>query len=455
MSDFNYAGFDLTVDDLNAYTTNATTFKKTPHEYNTAMLLSESIIECIAANNVKFDPKNAAVCDALERMIRECGRDEYGCYNQTAHDAMANLYRMRGLDPTSYSLVDKKYITLGGIIRGTAGLFGRGARATKRIGGAIAGATKSALSFFGRYKYQIATTAAVGTAAFFIGRGQAAPSNTTSEPTNVAKTVVQPTITTANSQTTYDLAQNDSVFKKFAYVAPQKTTPKFNTVTFQDTTSRVVTDQKPTIVKKFKFNPFARIKAAFKSIKTHVTNKTHVQTAPVATKSEHDVFNKFAFKPAQQFTPQFEFKSTHKPTDYEIALDKYYDSALDILIGTRARDALYNKIQTQVNHGIFKLESGISAKRVAHALIMSRVYEHNNTIENALNATQALNTVAQANLTQHILNMGAQGEKIQHRATHGKHFKHKHSRFSRASHAKQTTHIKNLKQLRQLRGIHR
>lgn len=133
------------------------------------------------------------------------------------------------------------------------------------------------------------------------------------------------------------------------------------------------------------------------------------------------------------------------------AINNFCDSALDILIGTKKRDALYNKIQAQVDRGIFRIPVGMSVQRIAHAIEMSRIYEGKSIILDALNSDKKLTEIQQIAFEVHIDGIGIRGEKLQKRMAE-KQTLSSHSKFNKASYSQQMKHIKNLKQLRQLRG---
>ena len=132
----------------------------------------------------------------------------------------------------------------------------------------------------------------------------------------------------------------------------------------------------------------------------------------------------------------------------------YYNTSLDILLGTEKKNALLSKIQKQIDNNIFQLEQGVSVERFAHAYVMSTVYEGKSIIHNSLAATAALSSNHQQQLTQHILEIGEKGEKLQHKAAQKGKLSN-HSKFSSASKTLQQAHITNLKQLKQLRAQQR
>lgn len=132
-------------------------------------------------------------------------------------------------------------------------------------------------------------------------------------------------------------------------------------------------------------------------------------------------------------------------------INNFCDSALDILIGSKKRDTLYNKIQAQVDRGIFRIPVGMSVQRIAHAMEMSRIYEGKSIILDALNSDVKLTEIQQIAFEAHIDGIGVRGEKLQKRMA-AKQKLSGHSRFNKASYNQQMKHIKNLKQLRQIRG---
>ncbi len=133
------------------------------------------------------------------------------------------------------------------------------------------------------------------------------------------------------------------------------------------------------------------------------------------------------------------------------AINNFCDSSLDILMGAKKRDALYDKIQQQVDRGIFKIPNGMSVQRIAHAMKMSRIYEGESIILDALNNNIKLTEAQQIAFEKHIDGIGIRGEKLQKRMMQKQKLSN-HSKFDKSSYAQQKAHVKNLKQLRQLRG---
>ena len=93
----------------------------------------------------------------------------------------------------------------------------------------------------------------------------------------------------------------------------------------------------------------------------------------------------------------------------------------------------------------------MSVQRVAHAMVMSRIYEGKSVILDALNTDKQLTDAQQSAFEEHINGIGIRGEKLQQRMSKKQKLS-SHSKFDRSSYAKQQAHIKNLKQLRQMRG---
>lgn len=120
-------------------------------------------------------------------------------------------------------------------------------------------------------------------------------------------------------------------------------------------------------------------------------------------------------------------------------------------MGAKKRDALYDKIQQQVDRGIFKIPNGMSVQRIAHAMKMSRIYEGESIILDALNNNIKLTEAQQIAFEKHIDGIGIRGEKLQKRMMQKQKLSN-HSKFDKSSYAQQKAHVKNLKQLRQLRG---
>ncbi len=157
-------------------------------------------------------------------------------------------------------------------------------------------------------------------------------------------------------------------------------------------------------------------------------------------------------QPIQEKTIENQTSIAKTETSAELqSINNFCDSSLEILMGAEKRDSLYNKIQNQVERGIFKIPAGMSVQRIAHAMEMSRVYEGHSVILDALNAETQLTEQQQEAFASHIDGIGIRGEKLQQRMAE-KHKLSSYSRFDNASKSQQVKHIKNLKQLRQMRA---
>ena len=171
----------------------------------------------------------------------------------------------------------------------------------------------------------------------------------------------------------------------------------------------------------------------------NVRTTTSVNTLKITPVVQNKTVETKQTKPANVNDPQLQ------------AINNFCDTSLDILMGAQKRDSLYNKIQAQVDKGIFQIPNGMSVQRIAHAMEMSRIYEGKSIILDALNTDKQLTDAQQNAFEEHINDIGVRGEKLQQRMSKKQKLS-SHSRFDRSSYAKQQAHIKNLKQLRQMRG---
>lgn len=357
-ADFQYFNFHLNTSTIQNYIENTVAERKYMRWHSNRGAyeapLTDSIINAIAGNKVKFDINNTELVETLDKLIRKCGYGTDGTYTESAHQAMKNLCIMRGINPDNAKLYDHT-------------LSGRIAQGKEKIKG-----------FFGFGKKKQDEQKVVAT-----------------QPAN-KKSVVGAFIAGAALMGLTTMLTGDKINEKSDAPAQPKKTENVRTTTSANT---------------LKITPV-------------VQNKT------VATKQT---------KPANVNDPQLQ------------AINNFCDTSLDILMGAQKRDSLYNKIQAQVDKGIFKIPNGMSVQRIAHAMEMSRIYEGKSVILDALNTDKQLTDAQQNAFEEHINGIGIRGEKLQQRMSKKQKLS-SHSKFDRSSYAKQQAHIKNLKQLRQMRG---
>ena len=109
-ADFKYYNFQLNTCAIQGYIENTVAERKhlKRHSYLGAYNspLTNSIINAIAENKVKFDINNTELVETLEELIQKCGYGTDGIYTESAHQAMKNLCIMRGINPDSAKLYD-------------------------------------------------------------------------------------------------------------------------------------------------------------------------------------------------------------------------------------------------------------------------------------------------------------------------------------------------------------
>ncbi len=405
MDDFRYSGFWISKDRLKDYTENTVEEKKYTGKrrkyYNSNIMLTTSIIRCIAGGEVEFNVKDTELCNLLEDMIIKCGTDDNGVYTPEAHQAMQKLCVMRGMAPNAIKLLDKTNSSIW-------------ERTSNKIKG-------------------------------FFGWGKKKEESATQEKTK---------------QQIQVKAQPQTKVKSPEKIAPQTTPAQQPTQTTREKFNRTLAGTASVALMGVAF--FALM--GMRGCDTEKQNKTQAQpNTKTQAYTQKTVTDKLNIQPVvKQATPEAQPTPEKMVTPAvtqdqarEIAkINACCNSSLNILIGEQAREKLYAQVRRQVERGIFQIPSGMSVERVAHAITMSRIYEGKSVILDALNATQKLTPAQQVAFADHIDSIGVNGVGLQKRmATKQK--LSSHSKYDRASKAMKTTHAKNLKELRQMRGHNR
>lgn len=132
-----------------------------------------------------------------------------------------------------------------------------------------------------------------------------------------------------------------------------------------------------------------------------------------------------------------------------VQLSKTSKSALDVILGVKQANELCRRVQHQIDAGIFTVPNGMSVERVAHAMLMSHIYEGNSIILRALKSALKLTPAQQVEFNRHVAEIGDMGVNLQQRMA-AKQKLSKHSYYDRTSAQLQNAHVKNLKRLKQL-----
>ncbi len=136
------------------------------------------------------------------------------------------------------------------------------------------------------------------------------------------------------------------------------------------------------------------------------------------------------------------------------AWNNYYDTQLEIQIGSQKKEKYYRQIENQLKKGVFSLSENISKQRLAFAAAMYEIYGVKSDLKTFMTTTTKLSAQQQSELEKQVLEIGSKAEKLQQRViTLAKESGRKinnASAFDRASPKLQRQHLKNLKQIRQL-----
>lgn len=415
-SKFIYYNFALSRGTLESYIKNTVSERKHTKWKNKQLFgyhspLTNSIIEAIASNNVTFNATDVEMLATVEKLITECGYGQDGIYTETAHLAMQKLCVARGMSPDAITLYDH---TLSGQIK-------RGREKVK--------------SFFGFGKKVVTPQPVV----------QAVLTNTGTAQQNKHQTRKTPESLKQERQ-----AEIQEPIRARKTMAHQPEDNNTNKKTLVGTIIAGAALLGLTAL-------FSADKSRDNSNDAQETKKKIVNVASTPKHSMRIILNyntkqTLAFHQAMKPVDMNKIPKSKKSVNSQqlAAINDFCDSSLDILMGTKKRDALYKKIQDQVNRGIFAIPAGMSVQRIAHAMEMSRIYEGHSVILDALNSDKKLTAAQQDTFNAHIDGIGIRGEKLQKRMAK-KHKLSKHSKFDKSSYAQQRAHIKNLKQLRQMR----
>lgn len=124
----------------------------------------------------------------------------------------------------------------------------------------------------------------------------------------------------------------------------------------------------------------------------------------------------------------------------------YYDTALEIHLGTSGRDQLYNNLNNQIKEGRLSIPQDESMEHLAHTITVASLVQPNaeNTILLQKAATENLSAQDQQQVWQLVSRAGDKGQNIKGSGTH--------SNFDNRKKELQKKHIKNLKQLQKYKA---
>lgn len=132
---------------------------------------------------------------------------------------------------------------------------------------------------------------------------------------------------------------------------------------------------------------------------------------------------------------------------YKEVYRNFYNTKIEILTSAAQRQALYSKIDTQINGNIFKLPKHISKEQVAYVDVMYKAYGLKSPIENALTSKHKLSEAQQNQL---IKDLNIKDSEIKNKARTISGKLGRHSSFDKANLNLQQQHLNNLRKLREL-----
>lgn len=131
----------------------------------------------------------------------------------------------------------------------------------------------------------------------------------------------------------------------------------------------------------------------------------------------------------------------------------YYDTALEILCKGNKKQTLYQKIDGQLQKGMFTLPQSISREKLAYTYVIYQKYGIKSAVSDALAATKKLSAEAQKQLVNDILAAGdkGQGVKAMAQKRYGK--LTGYSSYNHAGKQLQKKHAHNLQELFKLKKL--
>lgn len=133
---------------------------------------------------------------------------------------------------------------------------------------------------------------------------------------------------------------------------------------------------------------------------------------------------------------------------YKKIYQNFYSTKLEILTSAAKGKALCDKVEEQINKGIFTLPANMGKEQVAYIDAMYKAYGLKSPVAYAINAKQKLSQEQQNQLIKDLTVTDSEIKK-QAKSIHGK--LSNHSSFNKAGLDLQKRHITNLKQLRDLK----
>ncbi len=436
-NEFRYGQFPMSNSALDFYVDSAIKSKKSDGMIDGAdsysVSIVDSIIQAIVAEDVSFDVNNKHVVFTLYRMIRDCGHDADGKYSDVARDAMRVICRRCGFAENALELQDVQPVSKWQRFKNRiSGMFGFGDKKTDDAESRIDVLIRARDEQKSKEKQKAAVVPV--TATHKVENNQRMPQNTPSgeQPSEKNKPA-----NVMSNKTTYKWGKSNLAASVIGFVAiggvalfggksnasdgattdNNNETKTFNIVHASDTTHYTDTTT---------YN-LADVFGGQKSVGMNVVDKyKHMDVDTTAT------VKKVA-------------------TDsISVALTVASRSALDVLLGRAKAQKLCDDVRTQIELGIFAAPDGMSVERIAHAMEMSRIYEGQSIILDALHSNEKLTPAQQAAFEDHIAQIGDMGKGIQKRMARTQKLS-SHSHYNKSKKTLRASHAKNIKHLRDLK----
>lgn len=440
-------GFSLTTSNLVDYVKTAQSHKnfykneKWHCEHTDGVIAS--FIHFLAEGKFHYNKYDRRTNQAIKDLIREYGCDKDGIYSETAKKALKNVYTYQGLNPAdailknrhpqadwketfsaittmTSSLKTNTSISLKNFARKCAAPFRFIAKSAKNITTGnkqrINNFTNSAKDYWNRKKYYLAGAAGI---AAFIGLGFFAKSSNSAQKDkqSSAKTEIRTDTTRIANLQQVSLSANQY---------------KTNTDTLQ---------QSATAQKTYVWQPQAMLSQQIEHAQQKADSLSKI------------LENKIAYRQARTPLKAQDSANTHL-TPQDSIENEAYISSLN-LHGKNRAQKLIQKVENQINNGIFSAEQGLTKERIAHAYLMCSIYQDadkdgTKIVLDAVNSQEKLTPEQQKAFTDYIINnVGERGTTLQKLSIQKGNRNH-HSAYNNASRQLQRQHIRNLQQVRAL-----
>lgn len=402
-----------------------------------------SFIDILATKPFSYNTHDQRTNRAIENLIREYGCNTNGIYSENAQKALKRVYIYQGLNPEKAilqnrhsqadwketisavdamisSLKTNTIISFKNFTRKCAHPFHFIAKSTKNITNRgkqkINNLTNSIKDHWNRGKYYLAGAAGI---AAFVGLGFFAKSSNTEQNAKQSSTKTE----------IKDDTTRITTLKQASLPANQY---KTNTDTLQ---------QSATAQKTYVWQPQAMLSQQIEHAQQKADSLSKI------------LENKIAYRHAKTSLKAQDSTNTHLIPQDSIENEAYISSLN--LHGKNKAQKLIQKVENQINNGIFSAEQGLTKERIAHAYLMCSIYQDadkdgTKIVLDAVNSQEKLTPEQQKAFTDYIINnVGDRGTTLQKLSVQKGNRNH-HSAYNNASRQLQRQHIRNLQQVRAL-----